>query len=289
MTTSSDDALPTLQREVQRLLGRCMLRLQQYERLIKAIVADHEISGPAHALEAVRAARVADTGRKTLGALVGELLGSYIVADQIGTSAEPTAGSPGDDASFSFRMRLELSEADFHGTENVLKELVLLRNSLVHHFIDQHDLWNLDGCRNAQDALVAAYSRIDQHLGRLREWAEDMARAKRLTFEWLQSDEVREILVNGISRDGTVDWPDAGIVRALREAAGELAVDGWAPVARAAKWITERYPEQLPATYGCSSWRQVVHQSRVFELRRFQMDGERSAFYREKGSFANPR
>jgi hypothetical protein len=32
------------------LLGRCLLRLQQYERLMKAIVAHHDLSGPPHAL-----------------------------------------------------------------------------------------------------------------------------------------------------------------------------------------------------------------------------------------------
>jgi hypothetical protein len=206
MTTSSDDALPTLQRDVQRLLGRCLLRLQQYERLIKAIVAHHDISGPAHALEAARAARVDDTARKTLGPLVGELLGSYLVTDQIGTPAETTVGSPENVASIRVRFGVELSETDFDRTENELKELVLLRNSLVHHFIDQHDLWSLDRCRDAQDALIAAYGRIDHDLGRLRQWAEDMARVQRLAVERLQSDEVREFIVNGTSLDGTVDW-----------------------------------------------------------------------------------
>ncbi len=65
MTPLSDEALPARQREVQRLLGRCLLRLQQYERLIKAIVAHHELTGPPHALETIRAARVADSARKT--------------------------------------------------------------------------------------------------------------------------------------------------------------------------------------------------------------------------------
>jgi hypothetical protein len=48
---TNDRDLPAQHREVQRLLGRCLLRLQQYERLMKAIVAYHNLSGPAHALE----------------------------------------------------------------------------------------------------------------------------------------------------------------------------------------------------------------------------------------------
>jgi hypothetical protein len=282
MTTSSDDALPTLQRDVQRLLGRCLLRLQQYERLLKAILVDFQISGPAHALEAARAARTAETARKTLGLLVGDLLGSFVVPTDHGTPFEATTNLPDDTNSFSFRINIGLADADFARTETELKELVDLRNNLVHHFIEQHDIGSVDGCRGAQDALVADYSRIDQHLGRLREWAEEMLQCRRLVAEFVRSDEFRDYVVNGIAPDGTVDWPAAGIVCALREAADALAVNGWAPVAQAARWIAERHPHQLPAKYGCRSWRHVVHESRVFELRYLERDGQRSPWYRDR-------
>lgn len=282
MTAPSDDALQTLHREVQRLLGRCLLRLQQYERLIKAIVADHEFSGPTHALEAIRAARVADTARKTLGTLVGDLLGSYVVASESSTPPETASSSAEETISVSYRMHLSLSEPDFARTESDLRELVLLRNNLVHHFIDQHDLRSLEGCRGAHDALVAAYSRIDQHFEQLRGWAQDIERCQCLVAEFIQSDVFRDLVINGIAPDGTVDWPFAGIVSALREAAEELAVDGWASVSGAGKWIAERFPEQLPTKYGCSSWRQVVHESRVFEMRYLDNNGQREARYREK-------
>lgn len=282
MATSSDEAQQTLQREVQRLLGRCLLRLQQYERLIKTIIAHHEISGPIHALKTVQAELVANTARQTLGTLVGDLLGSYVVPSEIGTSVKAMGRHPEDVISFGMRMHLELSDADFAQTENELRELVLLRNNLVHHFIDQHDLGSLDGCRSAHDALVAAYSRIDKHFEQLRGWAVDMEEGRRLLAEVIRSDMFRELVVDGIGPDGTVTWPAAGIVSALREAAGELADDGWASIARASSWIAERYSEQLPAKYGCSSWRQVVHESRIFELRYFEVDGQRSAWYREK-------
>jgi len=89
------NALQPLQRDVQRLLGRCLLRLQQYERLMKAIVAHHEISGPAHSLEAIRAARIEDAATKTLGTLIGQLFGSYVVTDGNG-GEERDDDLPGD-------------------------------------------------------------------------------------------------------------------------------------------------------------------------------------------------
>ena len=282
MTTSpATNALQPLQQDVQRLLGRCLLRLQQYERLMKAIVAHHEISGPAHSLEAIRAARIEDAATKTLGTLVGQLFGSYVVTDGNG-GEERDDDLPGDVISFRTRVQLSLSAQDYANTQADLKDLVSLRNTLVHHFIDQHDLWTVDGCRVAQDELGSAYTRIDQHFEQLRGWAEHMDQARRLAAEFVQSDVFHDLVVNGIAPDGTVDWPAAGIVRALREAAAQLAVEGWTPIAAAGRWIADRHPEQLPAKYGCSSWRQVVHECRLFELRYREVEGPRAAWYRPR-------
>lgn len=275
-----DEELQTLQREVQRMLGRCLLRLQQYEQLMKAIVAHHEISASGSPLESNQAERIADAANKTLGTLVGTLLGTYVTSGDQDDVAEPDA--PDNIISFKMKMSLRMSAEDFDMTQNDLKELVLLRNNLVHHFIDQHDLWSLDGCRGAQESLVAAYSRVDQHFEQLRGWAEHMDQARRLAAEFAQSDAFRDLVINGIAPDGSVDWPAAGIVRTLREAADQLAVDEWTPVATAGRWIAERYPDQLPAKYGCSSWRQVVHESRLFELRYREVNGQRAAWYRPK-------
>ncbi len=61
---------PLTQREVQRLLGRCMLRLQQYEQLMKTLLAHHEMAGPGDILEAHRSSRVEKLSDKSLGHLV---------------------------------------------------------------------------------------------------------------------------------------------------------------------------------------------------------------------------
>lgn len=261
-----------------------MLRLQQYERLIKVLVAHHSLSGPVHDLERIRTARIDGTARKTLGSLVGELLGSYVVADEIGSPEGTTNISPDSPDWVALQMAVRLPDTDFARLECELREMVDLRNSLVHHFIDQHDIGSTDGCCGAQDALVKAYSRIDQHLAQLRKWAEDMEKMRLAMASALQSEVVKDFLINGMSSDGTVNWLASGIVSALREAFDALADGGWAPLAEAGKWITERYPEQLPAKYGCQSWQQVVHKAPNLELRYFVRDGKRSAYYREQAN-----
>jgi hypothetical protein len=92
MTTwPANDALTMQQREVQRLLGRCLLRLQQYEKLMKAIVAHHEISAAGSPLASDQEQRIADAASKTLGTLVGTLLGSYVTTDQVEAASESDA------------------------------------------------------------------------------------------------------------------------------------------------------------------------------------------------------
>lgn len=280
----NDQELPQLQQEVQRLLGRCMLRLQQYERLIKALVAQHRLSASFHDFERAREQRINSTARKTLGSLIGELLGSYVVAGKVDPREETATSSPEALACFTMQFSLRFSNTDFARIEGELREMVDLRNNLVHHFIDQHDIGSSDGCRSAHDALVEAYSLIDRHYAQLREWAEDMEKTRLAVESALKSKVVKDFIINGIASGGTENWLASGVVSALREAFDALAHGGWAPVAAAGKWITERYPGELPAKYGCQSWRQVVHKAPNLELRYFVLDGKRSAYYREQAS-----
>lgn len=156
------DEMPDLQREVQRLLGRCLLRLQQYERLLKALVAHHELAGPMHSLEGLRDARIQDAATRTLGTLIGRFLDDYVVTE--GSGREILGDdTPSDVISFGFRMNIQMTADDHARTRDSLKELVDLRNGLVHHFIEQYDLWQVDGCAAAREYLLTCYARIDGH------------------------------------------------------------------------------------------------------------------------------
>ncbi len=225
---------------------------------------------------------MADSARKTLGTLVGDLLGSYVVANQTDPPLNPAADSFGDTNSISIGTQIALSDADFEHTKNGLRELVLLRNDLVHHFIDQYDLESLDGCRLGCDALVDAFNKIDHRFNELRTWADDMRKLHGLMAQFVQSEQFRDFVVTGNSPDETVRLANTGILRVLQEAAGELALDGWATVSEAGGWVAARYPDQVPERYGYASWRQVVHEARIFELRYLERGGRRTACYRKK-------
>lgn len=275
----SDIAAP--QREVQRLLGRCLLRLQQYERLLKAMVATQELSGTPQTFGQVLDARKADASDKTMGTLIRRLLDNYIVPMD-SDDLDCTPHGPDEALYFSFRTRLSLRKADYETLKSDLRELVALRNRLVHHLIDQHDLRTVDGCLRAAEDLLRAYSEIDRNFEQLRTFANDMDNAKRTAADLMQTPEFIDMVVNGIGPDGQIHWPVAGIVSALREAFRELAVEGWVNLDAAARWVSEHRPEQTPQKYGCSRWRHVVHESGQFELRRFTHNGQFGAWFRER-------
>jgi hypothetical protein len=274
---------PQAQREVQRLLGRCMLQLQQYERLLKAVLAHHELAGTVDTLEAQRSSRVEKLSDKTLGHLVKALFESHVVPDGFERELLPTQSTPTDQASFAFSFRITMPPARWADMREALEALVNVRNDLVHHFIAQFDLHTDEGCVAAIAHLTATGDRIDKHHREFEDWAKDTDAARSTAAQILQSDAFREVFVNGIAPDGSFDWPSTGIVSALRESSKLLAMDGWTSLASATAWIQSHHPEQVPQKYGCRSWPQVLQESNLFDLTyRVDADGKKIGWFKER-------
>lgn len=285
----SAEALPTPppqpQHEVQRLLGRCLLRLQQYERLMKAMLAHHELAGPVDTLEAQRASRVEKLSDKSLGTLVKALFESYAVADGYERELLPADKAPTDRVSMAFRFRMTMAPDRLAQTRAAIEDLVAMRNELVHHLIERFDLWSDDGCVAAVEHLEGCYARVDRHFDELAGWARSMDEAQGMMASFAQSDAFHDMLVNGIAPDGGVEWFASGIVRVLREAAQRLSEHGWTRLDQAREWMASAHPDQTPAKYGCRTWKQVLSESRLFDLEyRLSVDGHRVAWYRERGA-----
>lgn len=263
--------LAELQRAVQHKLGGCIWRLQQYELLLKAMVANTDLAGEPAQLQALRDARVASVHKATLGGLVTLFTGGYLRAEDEPASAQESDGkAPGDRLWFRFQQRMEMSAERLAAITAELKELVDLRNELVHHLLERFDLGQLDGCVAAVANLDGSRATIDRHYQTLRSWAEHMDKARALAASFMNSDAFKDLLIDGIAPDGQVHWPMSGIVSSLREAEQALPPSGgqahWIELNAAVAWIAKQHPDQTPKRYGCSSWRQVLHESREFEV-----------------------
>lgn len=274
------DTAPRQERhEIERLFGQCLLRLQALELRMKAIVATHRFSGSAEKLEQLRAERVAETRRKTMGALVGDLTGNFLVPEGRHESRDGSEDGP----AISFLLQIVLPADEFQRIETELGELIAKRNALVHHFLEEHDLRSEEGCRAAARDISATIDRVACVNDELNELAAGMDQARKAFAEQLASPDVRDWIIGG-----AIPWPTTSIAGALHQAATALSQDGWTSVEAATAWIAARSPDERPEQYGCRTWRQLIHESRLFDLQTRRVDGRRQAWYRPRTRRGEP-
>lgn len=282
------NSLATLQREVQRKLGRCMIRLQQYELGMKAMVANMVVEGPPAQLQAIRDQQVACASTKTLGTLVGKLTGSYLApavaegAEHVGDAE--TGQQPPGEMWFEIRHQIALPPDRYERIKRELAELVAMRNELVHHFLERFDLGQEAGCRAGEAYLDACFEKIDAHYLTLKSWAKAMDESRESMAAFMRTPEFVDFCFHGIFPDGAVQWASSTIVTCLRNAEQACAVNGWTLLDRAIAHIRTTHPDHTPARYGCKSWRQVLKKSEQFEIRTDTnpLTGAGQAWYRSR-------
>ena len=272
-----EPAYAALQREVQRKLGRCLIRIQQYELLLKEIVANREITALLGSTPALLTTTESTTvtATKTMGQLVGELTDKYFqpTLPEAGQSPPDSDADVEDDqhpAGF-FRVRMSVSmPPDVHAhLTGELQELVDLRNDLVHHFVEGQDLMSDEGCIAADMYLMDCYAEIDRHLVSLQGWAESMNEAKQSLAAFIASSEYKDFLkAQLLPANSQREAALPGLIELLRQAEVDQANDGWTALNAAIALLRQAAPEETPRKYTFGSWRQVLHDARVFEVRR---------------------
>jgi hypothetical protein len=196
-----DPPYAELQRKVQRKLGKCLIRIQQYELLLKEMVAKREVS--AKLVQNYLPSTEASTSTKTMGQLVGELAEKYFQPTLLESGAAPPEDISDDDKHHAgwFRFRRSVSMPPDAHTKLIeeLRELVDLRNDLVHHFVEGQDLVSEEGCIAADMYLHDCYAEIERHLLSLRDWAESSNKATHLMAAFIASPEFKEFMLAEMS------------------------------------------------------------------------------------------
>ena len=256
---------------------------------MKHMVGSHRISGYVKSLECIRTKRKEEVSAKTLGQLVGELTGSFLTTTGSDENGNPETGDPSEgpaEAHVSFRVRLEMTEEEYNSTKEGLAKLVTLRNELVHHFLQRYDLSDQSGANAANVYLDEVRQVIERQLDALRGWAKAYNDTREATKEFLDSPDAEMFLVYGVLPGHEIDWPGTKIVQQLRMAERNCGEGGWTNLKKAIDVIRTQWPELMPKLYSCSSWRQVIHESRLFETekRTEHQSGDVQVWYRSKST-----
>lgn len=197
MSDTPEPGLQAARHEVQRRLGACLLGLQACEQAAKAILSAQEVHSVSGAAPVDRSAHFA---RMTLGQLVEQLFGRYLV------DAEPPGDpdSPATDTldAVTTRFHLILSPKAHARAEAALRDFVQVRNRMVHHFLEDHDLHTKAGCLRAGENLGQVLDRITICHRDLRDWAKGLDDIRKALAEAIASDALRQALAEGAATPG---------------------------------------------------------------------------------------
>lgn len=265
------------QRDVQRWLGRCLLSLQQSERLLKALLHDS-------AVDAVHSGRIGEGERAfevnrrygperlrtmTMGALVKAFLGDVAQQD---AAPQTEADLPADRLSVRMRMGLSLDLPAMAALESKMRAMVSLRNELVHHLVERFELWSVAGCDDALRHLRNGFEQAERFRQELLDIAKGMAAASHEAAAFISSPAGLAFLQTGritLSGMPVLDalaacWLDC-----------EKSPDGSVALSALLSLLQVRFPHETPERYARSSWPQLIHESRAFAIIRHGPGGAR--------------
>ncbi len=206
MEPVTNDALATPQHEVQRKLGRSVLQLQLYEQLLKALLVHSQASGTTDTLLKEREKRAEKIKLQTLGGLVTSA--SKLLIRPFPYEELPELKAPPDKIHFHMRINFELDAKDASLIETQFKELVELRNDLVHHFTERFDVFSIEGCHAASRYLDECYVTIKAGYTQLRAWAEGVQQLLQEAGTYIQSDSYKNFLKSQLRPEtGATDAP----------------------------------------------------------------------------------
>lgn len=263
-------ATASSQADVARKVGWSVLRLQQYELLMKKLLANSSVAGYADELATRRADRLVEVQKKTLGQVVGELTETAFCLPTH-SEEENGTGMAGIDPTNSYmdlRWRLVTTEEEYERIRQGLAELVAIRNELVHHFLEHFDLSTESGCSSAICHLDELLVPIEKRFAELNEWVEGFRKTRRALADLVATQEFKNWFMYGATPGGEVDWPNSRVVDELCLVERQFQEDGWTRLSRAIGFLRTRWPELSPKIYGCSSWRHVIHESKLFEIQK---------------------
>lgn len=271
LSDQHDKTTDELRSQVFDLMGRCVLNLQRYELGMKEFLSLLVLSGDRETWETNLQERKSYYSSKTLGQLIGDFTGTYFLTKNEAESESTTNDYPLPEPAlpqFETRMSLIVGQEEHQTLLDDLAYLVATRNELVHHFLQRFPLADQDSCKQAIDHLETVREMLKSHMERLQGW--DQARVSGMSAlkDVLQSPQIRAWFKFGFLPGDDIDWPTARIVEELKHAEFMLNKDGWTDLALAIEVIKNQNPDLTPKAHGCVSWRNLLHTSGLFDIRR---------------------
>lgn len=282
MSDECDKTTEELRSQVFEALGRCVLNLQKYELGMKEFLSLSVLGGNKETWKTNLLERKSHYSTKTLGQLIADLTGSHVLTEG---EAEPKSAindQPIPEPTlpeFETKMSLIVDQEEHQTLLDDLAYLVTTRNDLVHHFLQRFPLVDHNSCRQAIDHLETVQEMLKSHMERLQRWDQTRVAGMSALKDFLHSPEFTAWIKFGFIPGEEINWPSAGVVEELKRAESLLSKDGWTDLSLAIEVIKNQNPDLTPKAHGCASWRNLLHTSGLFDIRRERGHGATSITY----------
>ncbi|MCV3289303.1 MULTISPECIES: helix-hairpin-helix domain-containing protein [Aeromonas] len=198
--------LNELKEQIALEYGRCLLQLQQFELMLKATLPTLKVSGFSDELAGNVERYRQELGFKTMGQLVGQWNQRTTLEDEQEIDDDALNGR----AYFRFSFGLE----DGEWMNERLKQLVELRNELVHHFLSRFELTSEVSCQEAISYLAMAANTIKDNRETLHSLLATAEKAKSELFEFMSSPQGEHFLLSGVLPGEPADnWENTTIIQ----------------------------------------------------------------------------
>lgn len=272
-------SLGDLQEELQRKVGRNLLRFQQIERLMKHLVINARLTTSASGIPPAQAERKAKIQTRSMGQVLKQFFEDVVGEPKEDDSATTPVATA--QVTTTFRVYVGADAEQIRQYQDQFGQMLEQRNQLVHHFLSEWPLSSEAAIRAAIEHLDLQRKQVIPLHDHLQSMVDQLRDTHKELAAFLNSEEGHRQFELGFLQQSR-------LVSLLFEAAQTLArPDGWTLLSTAGQLLRREAPEDFAAMkprYGHSTLKRLVAASELFDLWDEATQGGLRSLYRIKAA-----
>lgn len=246
--------------EVLRKIGRNVILYQEFEYLLKFIVANGSLAGYASDLERRKAQQAEKISKQTMG----QLIGCYI--EHVNPDYEGYQFTPEEIRGrfHSFFFQYECGFVYYESEKEALARIVSERNALIHNLLPCFDTSSAESCEKLGKKLDDQSENIRNEIKELKDIINAFLEMKKQISTFLGSEK-------GKKEFKLICLQQSKLVVMLGDIAERtVRPDGWALMDDAARLLKQYAPEEialLKEKYGHGSLKILILATEIFDVR----------------------
>lgn len=232
-------SLEELVKEIQRKIGRNLMRYQQLEQVLKYVVANAQFSGYVSELKQNISNKKESVKKQTMGKLIGQ----FVERTDPAFPENSNEYLDRNEAHLAFDFKSVIDDKHYLATKERLSSLVSERNNLVHHLFPDLDLNSFDSCKKYDTKLDIEGDKVRIEFENTQRIAKSLHDMKNKMAQYLMSEEGEKAFMLSFLRQKRL------VVLLADIAAQTKRDDGWTVMSSAAQLIKQHASYELASLH----------------------------------------